>query len=305
MVPTPFGQRLRAAMDELGPLCVGIDPHPGLLQAWGLPDDAAGLRAFSFAVLEATAGLAAAVKPQSALFERHGARGVAVLAEVVQNARELGTLCIVDAKRGDIGSTMEGYADAYLSDSSDLAADAVTLSPFLGFGSLSPAIDKARQTGRGVFILCLTSNPEGASVQHAISPATNQAVAAEIAAAAAALNAADIANQGWQNKPTSGADSAQSPALPLGSVGLVVGATIGEAARQTATDLTAVHGPLLAPGVGAQGGGPAELRSVFGSARHNVLASSSREILKAGPDVAALRAATNRSRETVTAALRD
>jgi len=291
-----FGSRLREAMDNTGPLCVGIDPHPTLLQQWGLPDDATGLREFSFRVLEATAGQAAAVKPQSALFERLGARGVAVLAEVVQAARELGTLCIVDAKRGDIGSTMEGYADAYLSNKSDLAGDAVTLSPYLGFGSLQPALDLALANDRGVFILCLTSNPEGASVQHAISPYTNNAVAADIAKAAAELN-----SRGFET----GQSPSSTDGLPLGSIGLVVGATIGDAVSQTGINLAAVNGPLLAPGVGAQGAGAAELKAVFGTARPNVLASSSREILKAGPDLAALRQATIKSREAVAAALRD
>jgi orotidine-5'-phosphate decarboxylase len=280
--PAPFGTRLRAAMDEFGPVCVGIDPHPGLLGKWGLPDTAESTRDFGYRVLEAVAGHAAAVKPQSALFERHGSRGVAALADVVQRARELGVLCIVDAKRGDIGSTMDGYADAYLSDGSDLAGDAVTLSPYLGFGSLQPAIDLVQKTGRGVFVLCLTSNPEGASVQHAVNPTTNHTVAAEIAAAAARENAGQH---------------------PLGSIGLVVGATIGDAAARTGTDLRAVNGPLLAPGVGAQGAGTAELRQVFGAARHNVLASSSREILNAGPNVVDLREATKKTRDDVTAAL--
>ena len=121
-----FGDRLYEAMGAHGPVCVGIDPHAALLARWGLDDDARGLREFSLRVVEALGGRAAALKPQSAFFERHGSQGVAVLEEVVAACRELGTLCVVDAKRGDIGSTMEGYADAYLSDASPLAGDAVT-----------------------------------------------------------------------------------------------------------------------------------------------------------------------------------
>lgn len=281
----PFGARLAAAMDAHGPLCVGIDPHPGLLAAWGLPDDARGARELGLRVVEAVGGRAAAVKPQSALFERHGSAGVAALEEVLAAAHAAGTLTIVDAKRGDIGSTMAGYADAYLRDGSPLAGDALTVSPYLGFGSLAPAVDAALASGRGLFVLCLTSNPEGPEVQHARRGAgvDVETVAAHMAREAAALNAG---------------------AEPLGSVGLVVGATIGDAARRTGTDLVAAHGPLLAPGVGAQGAGPAELAAVFGDARRQVLASSSRGVLAAGPDVAALRAAAQEVAADAARALR-
>ncbi|TQL04191.1 orotidine-5'-phosphate decarboxylase [Cellulomonas sp. SLBN-39] len=280
-VRAPFGARLAAAAAAHGPLCVGIDPHASLLAAWGLTDAAAGLRTFALTVLDAVAGRVAAVKPQAAFFERHGAAGVAVLEEVVAAGRETGTLVVVDAKRGDIGSTMGGYADAFLRDGSPLAGDALTVSPYLGVGSLTPAAQAALATGRGLFALCLTSNPEGRSVQHARS-ADGVSVAAQVAAWAAGLNA--------------GAD-------PQGSVGLVVGATVGDAAAEAGVDLEAVRGPFLAPGVGAQGAGAAELRAVFGRARGHVLASSSRGVLGAGPDVGALRAAARRAADEAAAAL--
>ena len=280
---TPFGARLFAAMDTRGPLCVGIDPHPRLLADWGLADDADGLRTFALTVLDAVSCEVAAVKPQSAFFERHGSAGIAVLEEVLEAARAAGVLSILDAKRGDIGSTMTAYADAYLRDGSPLAVDALTVSPFLGFGSLRPLVDAALGSGRGLFVLALTSNPEGAEVQHALGP-DGRAVAARIAAAAAALN------QGQE---------------PLGSIGLVVGATVGTAPRELSIDLAAVNGPLLAPGLGAQGAGPAELAAVFGSARRQVLASSSRGVLGAGPEVAALRAAARRAAQDASSALRD
>ncbi|WP_256377397.1 orotidine-5'-phosphate decarboxylase [Oerskovia sp. KBS0722] len=284
----PFGERLAEAMDAHGPLCVGIDPHPGLLAAWGLPDDATGLREFGLRVVDAVGGQVAALKPQSALFERHGSRGVAALEEVLAAAAAAGpsgTLTIVDAKRGDIGSTMAGYADAYLRDGSPLAGDALTVSPYLGFGSLTPAVEAALGTGRGLFVLCLTSNPEGAQVQHARTGAgvDVRSVAARIAAEAAALN------EGIE---------------PLGSIGLVVGATIGDAARNTGVDLPAVNGPLLAPGVGAQGAGAAELAAVFGDARRQVLASSSRGVLAAGPDAGALLTAARAASREAADALR-
>jgi orotidine-5'-phosphate decarboxylase len=280
-VTAPFGARLAAAMAAHGPLCVGIDPHAALLDAWGLPDDAAGLRRFALTVIEAVGGGVAAVKPQAAFFERHGSAGVAVLEEVVAAGRDLGTLVVVDAKRGDIGSTMGAYADAFLRDGSPLAGDALTVSPYLGFGSLDPAVDLALATGRGLFVLCLTSNPEGHEVQHARTQ-DGPTVAARMAARAAALNA---------------------DARPMGSIGLVVGATIGDAAARTGVDLSAVNGPLLAPGVGAQGAGARELAEVFGSARGQVLASSSRGVLAAGPDVRALAEAARRGSDEAAAAL--
>jgi orotidine-5'-phosphate decarboxylase len=267
-----FGSRLGAAMAARGPLCVGIDPHPSLLSAWGLKDDVEGLRAFSLTVLDAVASLAAAVKPQVALYERHGSAGMAVLEEVLAVARDESVLTIADAKRGDIGSTMAAYADAWLRDGSPLAADSVTLSPYLGFESLRPALDLAADTGRGVFVLALTSNPEGASVQHVGGA---DSVARRIALAA-----------GGENRRYPGA---------MGSVGLVVGATVGSALVDLDVDLAAVHGPILAPGLGAQGATPAHLRATFGNAYPQVLGTSSRDILAAGPQREALRDAARRT----------
>ena len=264
-----FGDRLYTAMRTYGPVCVGIDPHAGLLKEWGLDDDANGVREFSLRVIEALGGRAAAFKPQAAFFERHGSRGVAVLEEVIAACREVGTLCIVDAKRGDIGSTMDGYAHAFLSDSSPLAGDAVTLSPYLGVGSLTPALELARQTGRGVFVLALTSNPEGASVQHARG-ADGVSVAGHVVSQLADFNS-------------------QCDKQHLGPAGIVVGATVGDTVKRLGIDLATLNGAFLAPGVGAQGAGPAQVREVFAGATDAVLASSSRAILRSGPAITGLR----------------
>ena len=267
-----FGSRLGRAMAVRGPLCVGIDPHPALLSAWGLNDDAAGVERFSLTVLEAVGPLAAAVKPQVALYERHGSAGMAVLERTLAECTAGGVLSIADAKRGDIGSTMAAYADAWLRDGSALAADSVTLSPYLGFESLRPALDLAAEAGRGVFVLALTSNPEGASVQHVGGA---DSVARRIVNAAAG-----------ENRRYDGA---------MGSVGLVVGATVGSALTDLGLDLEAVRGPILAPGLGAQGATPADLKRTFGAAYGQVLGTSSRDILAAGPDSAGLRAAAQRT----------
>lgn len=273
MTTEPFGARLARAMAAHGPLCVGIDPHAGLLAHWGLADDAGGLRAFALRVVEALAGQVAAVKPQAAFFERHGSAGIVVLEEVIAAARAAGLLCILDAKRGDIGTTMDGYAQAYLSDRSPLAADALTLSPYLGFGALQPALRTAQEYGRGVFVLALTSNPDGRGIQHARDE-NGVAVAATVAAEAAHRNATEL-----------------SGGAPMGSVGLVVGATVGDAPRQLGLDLAAMGGPILAPGIGAQGAGGADLVRTFGTALPTVLATSSRGVLQAGPQAADLRRA--------------
>ncbi|MFI1095738.1 orotidine-5'-phosphate decarboxylase [Streptomyces sp. NPDC020917] len=270
----PFGARLRRSMDDRGPLCVGIDPHASLLTAWGLNDDVAGLERFSLTVVEALAGTTAVLKPQSAFFERFGSRGVAVLERTVAQAREAGALVLMDAKRGDIGSTMAAYASAFLDKDSPLFSDAVTVSPYLGFGSLRPALDAAEASGAGVFVLALTSNPEGAEVQRATA-AGGGSVAQTMLDHIAAENAG---------------------ARPLGSVGAVVGATLGEAGADLA-----VNGPLLAPGVGAQGATPEDLPRVFGAALPNVLPSVSRDVLRHGPDTAALRNAAQAYADAVRA----
>ena len=268
---TPFGARLRAAMDAHGPFCAGLDPHRGLVEQWGLAYSLAGLERFALTCVEAYAGHVAVVKPQSAFFEVFGSGGIRVLERVLGDLRKAGTLTLLDVKRGDIGSTMHAYADAYLGKDSDLRADAVTVSPFLGYASLRPALDLAEETGAGVFVLALTSNPEGYEVQHAVRDA--RSVAASVVDGVAADNSA-AAGRG-----------------ELGSVGLVIGATVGDAVSDLGIDLVAANTPVLAPGLGAQGGTVEALRRTFGDALPQVLASSSREVLGAGPDVAALRAA--------------
>ncbi|MCH6159164.1 orotidine-5'-phosphate decarboxylase [Streptomyces marispadix] len=292
----PFGARLRRAMDTRGPLCVGIDPHSSLLAAWGLGDDVAGLERFARTVVEALADRVAAFKPQSAFFERFGSRGVAVLERAVAEARAAGALVVMDAKRGDIGSTMAAYADAFLDPSSPLFSDALTVSPYLGFGSLRPALDRARAEGCGLFVLALTSNPEGAEVQHAVRE-DGRSVAATVLAHLAEENRGE---------------------RPLGSFGAVVGATLGAALGGSEESAQGnahgegrgappvgldINGPLLAPGIGAQGATAADLPRVFGEAAGNVLPSISRGVLQHGPSARALRDAAAREAEQLAGAV--
>jgi orotidine-5'-phosphate decarboxylase len=261
--PEPFGARLRKALDTRGPLCVGVDPHASLLGAWSLPDSVAGLERFALTTVEALGDRVAVLKPQSSFFERFGSAGVAVLERTVAAARAAGALVILDVKRGDIGSTVEAYADAYLDPASPLFADAITVSPYLGFGALEPFFERAERHGCGVFVLAFTSNPEGASVQRALTD-KGETVGASILEQAAARNRG---------------------AVPMGPIGAVLGATLAD----VPFDLARLNGAVLAPGLGAQGGRPEDLRTVFAEVAANLLPSTSREVLRSGPDVPVLR----------------
>lgn len=262
-----FGLRVAAAVDRLGPLCAGIDPSPGLLAAWGLGDDIGGLRAFCRNCVEAFSGAVPVIKPQVAFFERHGSAGVAVLEELLADAAAAGVLVLADAKRGDIDTTAAAYADAWLGEGSPLAADAVTVHPYLGLAALAPLIALAGRTGRGVIVVTRSSNPEGRLLQEAVTRSgvsVEESLLAEIAA--------------WN----------RSAGVPSGTVGAVVGATLPKAVFP----LSQLGGVILAPGLGAQGARPADLADRFAGCRPgSVLASTSRSLLAAGPDPAALRQA--------------
>ncbi len=257
-----YGERLSAVLAMHGGLCLGIDPHASLLEAWGLPDTAEGLREFGLRAVDAAAGTIGIVKPQIAFFERRGSRGFAALESVLAAARDAGLLVIADAKRGDIGSTMDGYAAAWLTPGSPLEADAVTLSPFLGVGSLQPAFDLALTSGKGVYVLAATSNPDGVQIQLACD------------AAGRTLSAAILDDVETRNAALT---------AELGPYGVVVGVTVDIAAH--GLDLAAAsRTSILAPGFGAQGGRLADARRCFGAAAPRIVANVSREALGAGPD---------------------
>jgi orotidine-5'-phosphate decarboxylase len=277
----PYGERLEALLTERGPLCVGVDPHPSLLAAWGLTPDANGLERCARGMIEALGAIVPVFKPQSAFFETYGSAGIAVLERTLTDIRAAEALCILDVKRGDIGSTMDAYAAAYLSDGSPLAADAITLSPYLGFATLDGAIELADRSGRGIYVLALTSNPEGPQIQHARS-ANGRTVGQVIVDEAASRNAVRRKTE-----------------TAYGPVGIVVGATIG----QTGTDFTSLNGSILSPGIGAQGGSAADLAAVFRAATRLVLPSSSREVMSAGPTPAALQRVTTQLLGEMKAAL--
>ncbi|MBN9643420.1 orotidine-5'-phosphate decarboxylase [Corynebacterium mendelii] len=264
-VPAGFGSRLHSAASTYAALCAGIDPHPRLLESWGLPVSVDGLTTFTMRCVEAFAGHVAAVKPQVAFYEAYGAAGFAVLEKAFAELADSPTQVIADAKRGDIGSTMAAYAAAWLADSSPLAADAVTVSPYLGFGSLAPAVEMAQQTGRGLFVLAATSNPDGPSVQRAEGAGgrrTDQLMVDQ----AAEINKAYPACQG--------------------PVGVVLGATVTDP-----PEIAELNAAVLLPGVGAQGATLADVSSLTKNKRVLSLPSVSRSLLHHGPDVADLRKA--------------
>ncbi|MCD5347040.1 orotidine-5'-phosphate decarboxylase [Agromyces sp. H3Y2-19a] len=269
----PFGERLGAVFAAYGRLCVGIDPHASLLSAWGYDDSAAGVREFGLRAVDAAAGRAGIVKPQVAFFERHGAAGYAALERVLAEARDAGLLVIADAKRGDIGTSVDAYGEAWLRPGSSLEADAMTISAFQGLGSIESVMGAAERWGKGLFVLAATSNPEAAAIQRAVltqSSREGSTVAGAIASGVTSWN---------QGRP----DAAERE---FASIGLVLGATV---------DLSAagidVHGdvprpglPVLAPGFGHQGGEVRDLRAIFGALSAGVIVSESRSLLSAGPD---------------------
>ena len=269
-----FAVRVAGAVDRLGPLCAGIDPSAQLLGAWGLPDDADGLRTFCRVCVDAFEGAVPVIKPQVAFFERHGSAGIAELERLLVDARAAGLLVLADAKRGDIDSTAAAYGEAWLREGSPLAADAVTVHPYLGLAALAPLIVLAGRTGRGVIVVVRSANPEGRRLQEAVTAAgapVEEAILAEIAA--------------WND----------SDQVPAGTVGAVIGATL----PRSVFSLSQLGGVILAPGVGAQGATPHAVAERFaGCAPGSVLVSTSRALLALGPNPSDLRlAATELAKE--------
>jgi orotidine-5'-phosphate decarboxylase len=264
-----FGVRVAEAVGRLGPLCAGIDPSGALLESWGLPDDVSGLRSFCAICIEGFGGVVPVIKPQVAFFERHGSAGLAELERLLVDAAAAGLIVLADAKRGDIDTTAAAYAEAWLAEGSPLAADAVTVHPYLGLAALAPLIKVAGRTGRGVIVVTRSSNPEGRLLQEAVT-SSGVSVEDSILEGIAAWN--------------------DSPDVPAGTVGAVIGATL----EKSAFPLSQLGGVILAPGLGAQGARPQDVAVRFaGASPGSVLASTSRGLLSAGPKPGNLRQAAS------------
>jgi orotidine-5'-phosphate decarboxylase len=278
-VPTDFGSRLAQVFAVSGRLCVGVDPHPQLLTEWGLPDTAAGVLEFGSRVVDAVVGRAGILKPQVAFFERHGAAGYSALEGVLASARDAGLLVIADAKRGDVGTSVDAYGEAWLTPGAPLEADALTAVAYQGLGSLGGVLARAAGSGKGVFVLAATSNPEGVATQQALR-ADGRTVAAGVVAEVRERNGA---------VPIAGA---------LGPIGVVLGATV----RLSDYGIEPEHlagVPILAPGFGAQGAEISDLGRLFGVASSHTVVTVSRSVLGAGPD--GLADAIRRASEEVAA----
>ncbi len=265
-MPETFSKKLEKAFNTSGQLCVGIDPHEELLDESGLPQSPEGLRSFSLTLLDELTGTVSIIKPQVSFFERFGSAGFKVLEDLCSEASARGLLVIADAKRGDIGTTMTAYAQAWLGKAAPFLVDALTVSPYLGVGSLAPAVSIASERGKGLFVLCATSNPEGSVLQNSVNAGIS--VARQVADEVASLNQV----------------SAQSKTR-FGTAGLVIGATVDlndfGLSSLNANDVIN-SSAILAPGFGYQGARLSDARRIFGRNADNVIYTISRSALRDG-----------------------
>ncbi len=259
-----YEKRLHALIAARGSLCVGVDPHESIVRQWGYDYDLAGVERHCRELIAAIGDRVALYKPQSAFFERFGSEGLKVLARVIDDIRSCGAMTLLDVKRGDIGSTMDAYAHAYLDDS-DMSVDAITVSPYLGIDALHTTFELAHRNGRGVYVLCRTSNPSSEIFQLATSQ--GRSIAQHIVDAAVEFNRA----------------------VNCQAVGLVIGATL----PVLDVDLGQFQATILAPGLGAQGAGLDDLDRLFNTAVERVIPTVSRGIASAGPDPDRIRQCVN------------
>ena len=268
-----FSDRLhRAIIEKNTPALVGLDPRYELLpkpciDAAGMrraPDvhslKAAAFEAFCFEIIEIVAPLVPAVKPQAAFFEEHGPAGTRVLQRVVRRARDKGLIVILDAKRGDIGSTAGAYARGYLAgedpDAAPWAADALTVNPYLGPDTLAPFVETAHERNAGLYILVRTSNPGAAEFQS--EPSQGTPLYRTVGKTVEQLSCRELDSFGY------------------GAVGAVVGATCPEELKEMREQMP--HVPLLVPGYGSQGGTSADAANAFDLKGLGAVVNSSRGI---------------------------
>ena len=260
-----FAARFAAVRSRFGPLVWGLDPSGSVLDDWGVGDTPDGLDRFADIVLEAATGTVGLVKIQAAFYERHGWRGFRTLQRLAAEAQSAGLLVIVDAKRGDVGSTNDAYAEAYLGADAPVGADALTVHPYLGLGAMGTFVSRAHEAGSCLLVVTRSSNPEGRMVQSA-ADRNGRTVEEGLLLAIGELNAR----------------------LAPGEIG-PIGAVVGPTHMDPALDLVAPQGLFLAPGVGAQGATPSDVAQVFAACPDRVMPSASRSLLGGGPDVDRLR----------------
>lgn len=250
-----FGEQLQNAFLRHGNLCFGIDLHDAILERHGFSVSADSAEELTAALLEASLGAVGIIKFQVAFYERFGARGYQILERALAEARQAGVLVIADIKRSEIGSSMRGYAHAWLGEGAPLRADAITVTPYLGVGALEPVFERAEASGAGVFVLAATSNPEGAALQQKGDPTLAATVVSDV------------------NARGKGKSSVIAP------FGIVLGATVVAADYGIDSDSLGAM-PVLAPGFGEQGAALADLRKLYGSAAPRTVVNLSRSLLK-------------------------
>jgi orotidine-5'-phosphate decarboxylase len=243
----------------------GLDPSGPVLDQWGVGDSPEGLDRFVDIAMEAAVGAVGLIKPQAAFYERQGWRGIQSLSRLVAEARSAGLLVILDAKRGDVGSTNDAYAEAYLGPGAPIEVDALTVHPYLGLGAMDAFVKRAHEAGSCLLIVTRSSNPEGRTVQASVD-GSGRSVETALLDEIGVLNTA----------------------LAPGEVG-PIGAVVGPTHIKPTLDLRAAHALFLAPGVGAQGATPMDVARVFASCTDRVMPSASRSLLQSGPDVSQLR----------------
>lgn len=260
-----FADRFIEATRTHGPLCVGIDPHAGRIPDLFGGDTPEGLEKWGISVVKAAVGRAGIVKPQVALFERHGWQGMRALSRVLEAAKAAGLIVLADAKRGDIGSTAEGYAAAYLSDSSAFACDALTINPYMGLDTIEPHVRAAEASGKGVIVLARTSNPGNTDYQ--ARDLEGAPLFARVVESLAPMIERLKGDSGWSG------------------LMLVTGATGPDEARQL-RDL-APKALFLVPGYGAQGAGAADAVASFVSGEGGCVNASRSVTFPKGSETAA------------------
>ena len=284
-MPDSFSKKLESAFLAKGQLCVGIDPHESLLIENGFDNSAQGVQHFSLKMLDQLQDQVSIIKPQVSIFERFGSEGFAALESVLEEANQRGFLVIADAKRGDIGSTMEAYGQAWLAKSAPFVCDALTVNPYLGVGALSSAVAFASDRGKGLFVLAATSNEEGKALQSSMHEGLT--VAAQVAREVQTLN---------KNTATSN--------TRFGSVGLVVGATVN--LKQLGLDTlnaekSSLRTTILAPGFGFQGADLSRAKDIFGELSGDVIYTVSRSALRNG--IESVGSSARQDQETLKIAL--
>jgi orotidine-5'-phosphate decarboxylase len=285
LLPDSFSKKLESAFLAKGQLCVGIDPHESLLIENGFDNSAQGVQHFSLKMLDQLQDQVSIIKPQVSIFERFGSEGFAALESVLEEANQRGFLVIADAKRGDIGSTMEAYGQAWLAKSAPFVCDALTVNPYLGVGALSSAVAFASDRGKGLFVLAATSNEEGKALQSSMHEGLT--VAAQVAREVQTLN---------KNTATSN--------TRFGSVGLVVGATVN--LKQLGLDTlnaekSSLRTTILAPGFGFQGADLSRAKDIFGELSGDVIYTVSRSALRNG--IESVGSSARQDQETLKIAL--